>query len=101
MLKESNGNATKTNEAISLGKGPAEGRRGRGKTERKCCYPVVGAPKEEGANVDEISWGLVVLMFHEEHRGVNFVFRLSRPGLHHGDRPAPVALHSSASVSSL
>jgi hypothetical protein len=32
---------------------------------------------------------------------VNFVFRLSRPGLHHGDRPAPVALHSSASVSSL
>jgi hypothetical protein len=34
-------------------------------------------------------------------RGVNFVFRLSRPGLHHGDRPAPVALHSSASVSLL
>jgi hypothetical protein len=32
-------------------------------------------------------------------RGVNIVFRLSRPGLHHGDRPAPVALHSSASVS--
>jgi DNA polymerase elongation subunit (family B) len=34
-------------------------------------------------------------------RGVNIVFRLSRPGLHHGDQPAPVALHSSASVSSL
>jgi hypothetical protein len=37
---------------------------------------------------------------HYHKRGVNIVFRLSRPGLHHGDRPAPVALHSSASVSS-